>query len=528
VDSNDETAATRDSTGGGHRAMLQPRALGETVAERYTLEAEIGRGGFGVVYRALDTRLNKRVAVKVLSASVADTPASLTRFKQEATAAARIGHKGIVDVTDAGEDADGTHFIVMEYIEGIDLRFLLRAEAPLPLPRALSIAARAAQALSAAHEQGIVHRDLKPGNILLTSVGPVSDFVKILDFGVSKIMSQGDGSENLTQDGQVVGTPRYMAPEQGLGDAVIDDRIDIYSLGTLLYEMVAGQVPFSGSSHYEIIHNKLSSDPLPPSLVDPSLDLPRAFEDLVLRALARDPEDRFQSMAAFELAIRELLEEVDPVAASGVRPAVPTPIPRAHGSAESSTESQPTQLAKHTSQQSRGGTPSAALLRARATAARKVKRRRRNLLLIVAGSAIFAAAGLVLGTLALRSSRDHGERTPAEQVEDLGPPAPSTPSEPQPNTVEVRFAVHPPNARVAIDGVLARENPVRLPRSNQTHEVVVSAPGHATARRTFQALVDGEVVVELEPAREGEPAPKRPPRKPGPHKPGPRLPDSPL
>jgi len=522
----DETAASRKGDVPDRRIAAVTKSAGDTLAGRYQLEAEIGRGGFGVVFCARDTRLDKRVAVKVLAASVAEAPVALARFKQEATSAARVGHKGIVDVTDVGEDEDGTHFIVMELIEGVDLGYLLRSEGSLPLSRSLSIGARVAQALAAAHSKGIIHRDLKPGNILLTALGPVTDFVKILDFGVSKITQLGERSDNLTLDGQVVGTPRYMAPEQGLGDGVIDARVDVYALGTILYEMVTGHLPYSGSTHYEIIHNKLSVDPLPPSVVNPDIESPLEFEALVLKALARDPDERYASMSEFELAIRDLLEVVDPAAASGVRPATPTPQPRLGGGGTSSSASVSTRLVRHPTRPTRTTTPPSAVLRARA-AKQAARTRRRIRLALLAGLGLVAAVvgGLVLAGK-LGSAADSGdERTQPATDEHARQPDARPPSDTQPELVEVRFALTPADARVEIDGLVSTQNPVKLPRSSDTHEVVVSAPGYKSARRTFQALVDGEIEISLEPEAR---RPEKSPHRPRPHRTEPRLPDSPL
>lgn len=512
------------------RAAAVAKAPGDLLSDRYLLEGELGRGGFGVVFRARDVRLDKRVAVKVLSAAVAETPVALARFKQEATSAARVGHKGIVDVTDVGEDEDGTHFIVMELIEGMDLGYLLRSEGSLPLSRSLAIGARVAQALAAAHEKGIIHRDLKPGNILLTSLGPVTDFVKILDFGVSKITQLGERTDTLTLDGQVVGTPRYMAPEQGVGDAVVDARADVYALGTILYEMVTGHLPYTGSTHYEVIHNKLSVDPLPPSVINPDIESPLEFEALVMTALERDPDARYASMAEFELVIRELLEEVDPVAASGVRPAAPTPQPRMPNTGANSSASVSTRLVRNptrptrTTGTTRTTTPPSVVMRARA--AKRAERRRRKLRrgILIGGAVVaLAAAVLIVPRLLGSGGTNTNEARPAPEVGEQPAKTPEAPVEPA--SVEIRFALEPADARVEIDGVVASQNPVELPRSSASHVAVVSAPGYKSERKSFQALVDGELHFSLQ--REEEPVAK-PPRRPKPHKSEPRLPDSPL
>ncbi len=512
----DDTAATLTLSESGSARDDFAEMLGTTLVNRYVLEEEIGQGGFGVVFRARDTRLDKRVAVKVLARSVANNPDSLARFKQEAVSAARIGHKGIVDVTDVDDDGQGTHFIVMEYIRGVDLGTLLRKEGALALPRALSIAARVAQGLAAAHATGIVHRDLKPANILLTSLGPIADFPKILDFGVSKMMQFGDKPEGLTQDGQVVGTPRYMAPEQGMGNVPIDGRADVYALGTMLYEMATGRVPYSGATHYEMLHNKVSMDPLPPGVVYPELEYPLELEALVFRALARDPDERFATMAELELAIRELLEAIDPDAAAAVRPSDPTPQPSDGVRGQSSSTSVSTRFIRPTP---RSLTPSSSFLSSRA--AERVARRRRRIALAIA--LVLACAAAVVAVIYLRARGNQPEEAqqaaPAPTAEETG----RTVAEAKPEMVEIRMVVEPPDAVVEVDGLVSDENPLRFPKSEETYEVVVSAPGYRSEKRTLRPIANGEMRIALEKA--ASPKPDSPPRKP---RPTPRVPDGPI
>jgi len=516
----DDTAATLTLSESGSGGEEFAALLGTTLNERYVLEEKVGQGGFGVVFRARDTRLDKRVAVKVLAHSVAANPDSLARFKQEAVSAARIGHKGIVDVTDVDDDGQGNHFIVMEYIHGVDLGTLLRNEGALALPRALSIAARAAQALAAAHAKGIIHRDLKPANILLTNLGPIADFPKILDFGVSKMMPLGDKPDGLTQDGQVVGTPRYMAPEQGMGNVPIDGRADVYALGTILYEMATGRAPYSGATHYEMLHNKVSMDPLPPGVVHPDLEHSMELEPLVFGALARAPDERFATMADFEAAIRELLETIDPAAASAVRPSEPTPQPSDKVRGESSSTPASTRLIRPTP---RSLTPSSTFVRSQAE--KEAARRRRWIALAVA--ACLAAAAAVVAVAYVRGggdeARDVEQTAPAPAVEATERPAAVA----TPEMVEIRLVVAPEDAVIEVDGLVSAENPLRFPKSEASYEIVVSAPGYRSEKRTLRPIANGEMRISLEKATEPKPStpPRKPPRKPHP---APRVPDGPI
>jgi serine/threonine-protein kinase len=263
----------------------------ETLAGRYRLVEVIGRGGMSTVYRAIDAKLRRTAAVKVLSPALADAdPVSLARFEREAQAAARLAHPGIVAIYDTGVDGD-IRFIVMEYVPGRSLDELLRSDGRLEPARAVYIAEQVASALAVAHTAGIVHRDIKPGNVMVTDDGSV----KVLDFGIARAV---DGS-TLTQTSSVVGTAAYMAPEQAAGKRA-DDRSDIYSLGCLLYTMLAGGPPFTGEVSAAVLGQHLHADP--PSPRDANPEVPPALDALVTQMLAKDPDARPQT--AFEVRDR--------------------------------------------------------------------------------------------------------------------------------------------------------------------------------------------------------------------------------
>jgi serine/threonine-protein kinase len=300
---------------GAFTAILLPPGLdtaavvpstGRLLGDRYLLGRRMAVGGFGAVFEAEDVRLKKRVALKVLSPHIATNPEYLARFRLEAVAASQIGHEGIVNVTDFDRDADGTPFIAMEMLDGSDLAHLIQPHHGLPPARALSIAAQAAEALDCAHLRGILHRDLKPANLFVTPRRG-RDIVKILDFGISKVMrSRTAGGIDLTQDGLVVGTPYYMAPEQAQGRPDVDGRADVYALGVILYEMLTGVRPFGGDDYLDVAMQQMTVEPPPPSLQVPSL--PLSVDRTVLRALAREPVDRYASMAQFAAALHRELE----------------------------------------------------------------------------------------------------------------------------------------------------------------------------------------------------------------------------
>jgi serine/threonine-protein kinase len=267
--------------------------LGTTIDGRYRIESVLGEGGMGVVYLAWHKAIEKRIAVKVLRLDKGRDRSVTDRFLQEAKAASSIGNPHIVDVSDFGSLPDGSAFFTMEWLEGKPLNRVLEEVRPLPVERVVRIGAQIADALAAAHERGIVHRDLKPDNIFLLRRGSNEDFVKILDFGVAKVTN---GASKLTIAGTMLGTPLYMSPEQAEGTAV-DSRTDIYALGVILYEMAAGRVPFDGDTLVGILSQHMCAPVVPIRDLSPELSIPPELDKIILRALAKKPEERYQTMA---------------------------------------------------------------------------------------------------------------------------------------------------------------------------------------------------------------------------------------
>jgi serine/threonine-protein kinase len=265
------------------------------LGDRYEVGRLLGAGGMAEVFEGRDRLLARRVAIKVLLAEFAQDPSFLVRFKREAQAAASLSHPNIVAVYDTGVEG-GTNFIVMEYVEGRTLRDLLRIGGPPPPDRAAGIASDACGALAAAHARGLIHRDIKPGNVMLTGDGTV----KVMDFGIARVTS----SETITQTSAVIGTAQYISPEQVEGREV-DARGDLYSLGCLLYEMLTGRVPFSGESPIAIAYRHVREDPVPLRRIDPRV--PPALEAITLRAMAKNPDHRYQTAAEMQADLERAL-----------------------------------------------------------------------------------------------------------------------------------------------------------------------------------------------------------------------------
>jgi serine/threonine protein kinase len=287
--------------------MTEPRRLGD----RYELGEVLGYGGMAEVHRGRDIRLGRDVAVKTLRVDLAREPSFQARFRREAQSAASLNHPAIVAVYDTGEsqlDGVPVPYIVMEYVDGRTLRDVLKAERHIMPTRALEITAEILNALDYSHRNGIIHRDIKPANVMLTRSGEV----KVMDFGIARSVAQASAA--VTQTAAVIGTAQYLSPEQARGEQV-DPRSDVYSTGCLLYELLTGAPPFTGDSAVAVAYQHVREDPIPPSRLNP--DISPAIDAIVLKAMAKNPANRYQSAA-------EMREDIER-ALSGV-PVLATPL----------------------------------------------------------------------------------------------------------------------------------------------------------------------------------------------------------
>jgi serine/threonine-protein kinase len=313
----------------GTQLPAQPRLIGQILGDRYHVLERIGEGGMGTVYLCEHVALGKRVAVKVLRSEFSRDEELVRRFQQEARAASQIGQENIVDVIDFGRTPEGSMYFAMEALEGESLAKIMRREGKLPLERAFPILGQLCKALGAAHARGIVHRDLKPENVIVLRRDDGSDFVKVLDFGISK-NGRGPETARITRAGSIIGTPEYMAPEQAAATTV-DHRCDIYALGVLAYEMVTGVLPFQGETPLATLLKHQSEPPEPPRKRRP--DLPQEAETLILRALVKRPDGRQQTMAEVAADVSQALGAIGlgpvytPVLGTATVSAAPPPPP---------------------------------------------------------------------------------------------------------------------------------------------------------------------------------------------------------
>jgi eukaryotic-like serine/threonine-protein kinase len=319
---------------------------GITIDTRYRIDGLLGEGGMGVVYLGRHIAIDKKVAIKILRPEYARRADTKARFRQEARAASSVENPHIVDVSDFGSLPDGSTYLVMEYLEGVPLSMLTRGQQPISLDKVIAIAHQIADGLAEVHDRGIVHRDLKPDNVFLVKEGDQEDFVKILDFGIAKVLESTDAK--MTCAGSLFGTPSYMSPEQAAGMPV-DARTDVYALGIIMYELASGKVPFDADTLMGILTQHLYRKPLPLRDLVGESHVSAGLDAVITKALSKAPEQRYQSMrdlssdlaaiaegrtpeAVVEMAFRR--DSTRPAAATALKemalpvPATPRPKPR--------------------------------------------------------------------------------------------------------------------------------------------------------------------------------------------------------
>ncbi len=417
--------------------MRQDPYLGATIDGRYKVEALLGEGGMGVVYRCVHTIIGKKVAMKVLRSDLARDAEVTERFLNEAKSASTIGNAHIIDISDFGQFQDGATYFVMEFLVGQPLTKIVEGGQAVPVPRIINIARQLAEGLSAAHAAGIVHRDLKPDNIFLIVRGGEKDFVKILDFGIAKVSTSGEGAK-LTRAGAVFGTPHYMSPEQAAGQPV-DHRGDVYSFGVILYELASGRVPFDADNFMGILTQHMYKAPVPiRALLPQPQEVPPGLEAIVLKCLSKRPEHRYQSMD-------ELTVDLEKLKAGGVPDAVPEMMSRSGGFNVPADYFAKPQMPEP-------------------VPASPANQRRKSKWPVVAGLAGVAAAIGIVGAIFAQSSQSGAQpEGQARPTAALAPPAaPTAPAEPLTLTRQVALAVVPQEAHVYLGDKDLGTSPVLL------------------------------------------------------------------
>jgi eukaryotic-like serine/threonine-protein kinase len=456
--------------------------LGCIIDARYSVEAVLGEGGMGVVYRCRHRVIGKKVAMKVLRADLARDQEVTERFLNEAKAASAIGNAHIIDISDFGQLPDGSTYFVMEFLDGIPLSQVVEGGESVPVTRILDIARQLAEGLAAAHRANIVHRDLKPDNIYLVERGASKDFVKILDFGIAKV-STAEGK--LTRAGQVFGTPHYMSPEQAAG-APVDHRGDIYSLGVILYELASGKVPFDADNFMGILTQHMYKAPVPiRALVPQPQDVPPGLEAIVLKCLSKRPEQRYQSMD-------EVIGDIDKLKDGLIPDAVPEMMQRSGGFNVPADYFKP------------GGKMPAPV-----PATPFGMPRTRSRLPLYAGMAgVATAVGIVVAIFA-KSASSPAAPEPAPVVM----PAPKATSEPliQPAVTQIVVAVEPLDAHVFDGDQDLGKSPVLLELElDATRTLEIRRDGYKSQTITIDAS-ESRRSIKLEELKAARPGSGRPP-----------------
>ena len=458
--------------------------VGRIVGDKWRVVRPIGRGGMGVVYEGLNVAIGKRVALKFIETSYASEPDVVTRFQREAEAASAVESAHIVEVFDTGRTTDLQPYLVMELLRGESLGQRIKRLGRLPVAEAVHVVVQSLRGLARAHAAGVIHRDLKPDNVFLVDRDDDPLFVKILDFGISKILPRGGevGAGTLTHKGMVLGTPFYMSPEQAQAHADLDGRADLFSVGAILYECLTGRPPHHGLTTYESVIVAICTRDVP-DVRDANADVPRELALVVKKALARDRDDRYASATDMLAALRAALPSL--VSARDGASSLPTPVVAPRVPIDpTSPPTRTTWTAKNAGAPARSVPP----------ASRRAPAGRLVVLGLSAGAIAFVGTLLVL-----RARAGPSAAAPL--------PAPSVPE------VAMRLVV-PPGARVTVDGAQRPDAVVRGPALS-SHAVHVELDGAAPIDRTV--VLDGRAELAIDvPASSPPPATsERPPRGAG-------------
>lgn len=290
--------------------IMEEDLVGTVLENKYEILEKIGAGGMGAVYKARHQLMHRQVAIKMVLAQLSANSMTLKRFTQEARATSQLNHPNILTVFDFGISPSNQPYLVMDFLEGVNFGRVLEETRQIPIARAIGIFLQVCAALGHAHQKGIVHRDLKPSNIMLIELDGQPDFVKVLDFGIAKVLSSVDGeTDNLTRTGEVFGSPLYMSPEQFRGKSM-DARSDIYSLGCVMYRSLAGICPVTGKDVLECMYKHVNEQIPPFSVTAPEAEIPERLEQIIMKALAKDPEERYASMNDLRADLEVCAEEL--------------------------------------------------------------------------------------------------------------------------------------------------------------------------------------------------------------------------
>jgi len=482
----------------GHAISVSRIQEGEIVEGKYQIIRRIASGGMGAIYEVQHLRIGKHFAMKLLLPELADNLEITQRFEREAKAASAIGHPNIIEITDMGTTEQGLQFIVMELLSGEDVSALIEREAPLAPDRAIEIMSQVLLALEAAHGVGIVHRDMKPENVYLSASPTGEEMVKLLDFGISKISGTDEAKLRLTSTGLILGTPFYMSPEQAKGLRDIDHRSDLYAAGVILFELITGVRPYEADNLNSLLYQILAGEIRRPSELVP--DIPPALENTILKALATDVDERFQSGSEFREALLGHAVTDRPSGGALVRSA-------------SGLKARPQDWTAPTLPAD-GVTP-VALADSNSPVTQSAGRRRKRWPLVAALTVILAVS--VVGAVVFwggpssetKQSVGAGSPTsglPANPTAQPGDgagaqPAPmrTPPQAPRPASIRVSVDLKPAGATLTLNNKSVSHNPFTVPRDGKRHTLTAQAEGYQPTQVTLLADQSQRLQIHLTP-----------------------------
>jgi serine/threonine protein kinase len=496
--------------------MVKWRAIdmiGETLGS-YVIEQPLGAGGMGQVFLGVHRRIGRRVAIKLLLPQYSSSPGLLSRFFTEARATSLIDHPGIVQILDCDVHSSGRAYIIMEYLHGESLRGALGRVGRFAndLPTVANVVAQVAEAVGAAHEKGIVHRDLKPDNIfLLASNDRVP--VKVLDFGVAKLLGAEMELSTATRTGSLLGTPLYMSPEQCRSAGAVDHRSDIYSLGCIAFEMVCGRPPFEGRGVTDLLIAHASHTPPTPGSL--GVEVPEPLERLIMQMLAKEPDDRPQTMGEVASSLRAMIDYLPPpiypfhpqapppaagaMSRTAVLPAMPSPVLSPPPYTPVPTPAHRRTMVPSTTFEHSTGTFAAS--------SHSEPPRRRGLLIGVAVVVVGVGVGAYLFSdqLAGRGAgRSQGDVTEEDNPRQSAGPAHVDPGPAPTATITIEVDGAPEGVEVTVDGE-PNGLPLRLARDNAAHRLVFKAPGYEPETRIIEASTSQVIALSLKAIKQPDP-----------------------
>lgn len=501
---------------------------GALVGGKYRLLNKLGSGGMGTVYEALNIHLAKTVAIKILKPELSDDENATARFRQEARASAAIGHPNIVDVYDIVFDSDGIGvgmLIIMERLDGQSLAQLLEQRGKLDVGLAAYVTCQLLSALDAAHDGGIVHRDIKPENLYLVETGQIMPAVRLLDFGISKLVADGGPVDRLTTSGVVLGTPYFMSPEQASGETDLDHRVDLWAAGVLLYECIIGELPFDGPNYNAVLAAILTQPAIPPSMKEVSL--PAELDTIVLRALEHDRDRRYPDATTMLEALLPLVPERARELIPGVSGEFSATIDFSPADSTEPVEEQSAATAQESRRPSEAPTLEPTTRRSQP----------RRTWLLAAVVLVFTAVGAVVAASMFATDRtviDDGtvsetssivapgnrENTDAVTTDggiqsamvigraDAASPQSGSVGDGALTTVTITLDGVHENAAIFLDDTRVAGDVVEIPRSRQSRQLKIVAGGYKTWLRQITPLQDSIIEVAMEAERNDRPRPK--------------------